>query len=98
MAAPTLTNDERTALEHLVAFGPERELDRPLRGRLALYRLIDETPEGWKITPLGREALAAVRPRRESGADDAAAAPDASTRPDGERRYGRKSRDTSWLE
>jgi hypothetical protein len=98
MAVPTLTNDERTALEHLATFGPERDLDRPLRGRLALYRLIDETPDGWKITPLGRETLAAARPRRDSAADEAANAPDASPRTDGERRYGRKARDTSWLE
>ncbi len=98
MAVPILNNDERTALEHLAAFGPHRDMDRPLRGRLALYRLIDETPDGWKITTLGREALASARPRHDSAAGEGANAPEANPRPDGERRYGRKSRDTSWLE
>jgi hypothetical protein len=97
MAVPTLTKDERTALEHLAASGPERDLDRPMRGRLALYRLIDETPDGWKITPLGREALTSARPYRDTAIDEASVA-DASHPADGERRYGRKPRDTSWLE
>jgi hypothetical protein len=96
MVAMALTDEERAALEQLAAFGPDRGLDPPLRGRLALYRLIDETPQGWKITPLGREALTSApqRPPKESRARPDDPVPHA----EGERHYGRKSRDTSWLD
>ena len=57
MIFPSLTDAERGALEEMAAHGPTRELSTPVRGRLALYKLIDETPEGWKITALGRQAL-----------------------------------------
>jgi hypothetical protein len=100
MVAPPLTNDERAALENLATFGPDRALDPPLRGRLALYKLIDETPDGWKITALGREALAAGRPRHEPVPPEAREEEEeASARPtESERHYGRKTRNTSWLE
>jgi hypothetical protein len=98
MVAQLLTDDERVALENLATFGPDRDLDRTLRGRLALYKLIDETPEGWKITAAGREALTAARLRREPAAHDGADREgEANRRSDGGRRYGRKARDTSWL-
>jgi len=99
MPEPILTEEELAALETLAAAGPERMLDKALRGRLALYKMIDETPSGWKITALGRGALSAARPRRDStpaqtpGSNDEAASPG-----DGKRNYGRKSRDTSWLD
>jgi hypothetical protein len=96
MVAMALMDDERAALEQLAAFGPDRGLDPPLRGRLALYKLIDETPQGWKITALGREVLASAPQRRpkETPARSEETAPSA----EGERHYGRKSRDTSWLD
>lgn len=96
MVAMALTDEERAALEQLAAFGPERSLDPPLRGRLALYKLIDETPQGWKITALGRETLvsAPLRPPKESRVRADEVPPHA----EGERHYGRKSRDTSWLD
>jgi len=93
MIFPSLTEAERMALEEMVTHGPNRNLPTPIRGRLALYQLIDETPAGWKITPLGRQALQ-VAP--------AAASPAQPTRKDGrssdhERHYGKKTRDTSWF-
>jgi hypothetical protein len=96
MGGMALTDEERAALEQLAAFGPDRGLDPPLRGRLALYKLIDETPQGWTITALGREALVSAPPRqpKESRIRPDEAAPHA----EGERHYGRKSRDTSWLD
>jgi hypothetical protein len=92
-----LTDEERRALETLAVSGPDRGLDPVLRGRLALYKLIDETPQGWKLTALGRETLGAGRPR-----DEAKPAHEPSAEPEpepgeGGRHYGRKSRDTSWL-
>ncbi|SKA20291.1 hypothetical protein SAMN02745126_04106 [Enhydrobacter aerosaccus] len=98
MTVPPLSNAERAVLENLSAFGPERGLDPPIRGRLALYKLIDETPQGWKITPLGREVLAASKPQPEGTPSDAGAEEMASRTGDGERHYGRKSRNTSWLD
>src|SRR3954463_2894831 len=104
MIFPSLTDAERAVLEEMVAHGPNRSLPTPTRGRLALYRLIDETPEGWKITPLGRQALqgapaAAARARVPA---PAAAAPPQPQKRDGrpgdnERHYGKKTRDTSWF-
>jgi hypothetical protein len=96
MVVMALTDEERAALEQLAAFGPDRGLDPPLRGRLALYKLIDETPQGWKITALGREALTSApqRPPKESHPRPGDAVPHA----EGERHYGRKTRDTSWLD
>ncbi|WP_332054323.1 hypothetical protein [Reyranella sp.] len=97
MVGLALTDEERAALENLAAFGPERGLAPPLRGRLALYKLIDETPQGWKITSLGRDALTSAPLRR----DPREAEPEAEETPpstESERHYGRKSRNTSWLD
>jgi hypothetical protein len=94
MIFPSLNEAERMALEEMAVHGPSRDLPTPVRGRLALYRLIDETPEGWKITPLGRQALQAA---------PAAPAPGQPAKKDGrpldhhERHYGKKTRDTSWF-
>jgi hypothetical protein len=93
MIFPSLTEPERSALEEMAVHGPSRNLPTPVRGRLALYRLIDETPEGWKITALGRQALQ-VAPT--------ASAPGQPTKKEGrpgdhERHYGKKTRDTSWF-
>ena len=97
MIGVALTDEERAALENLAAFGPERGLAPPLRGRLALYKLIDETPQGWKITSLGREALTSAPLRRDIR--EAQPEPeDMPSSPEGERHYGRKARDTSWLD
>jgi hypothetical protein len=101
MVAPLLTNDERAALETIATCGPEGTLDQAMRGRLALYRLIDETPKGWTITPLGRESLALLPPRQGNAKSGApGGGPDGiRARPaDGKRHYGRKSRNTSWLD
>ncbi len=57
MIFPSLSDAERAVLEDLLLHGPNRNLPTPIRGRMALYKLIDETPEGWKITPLGQQAL-----------------------------------------
>ncbi len=57
MIFPSLSDAERAVLEDLLLHGANRNLPTPIRGRMALYKLIDETPEGWKITPLGQQAL-----------------------------------------
>ena len=93
MIFPSLNEAERGALEEMAVHGPSRDLSTPVRGRLALYRLIDETPEGWKITPLGQQALQ-VAP----SANPQSQGPRKEGRsPDHERHYGKKSRDTSWF-
>jgi len=93
MIFPSLTDAERTALEEMAAHGAKRDMPAPIRGRLALYKLIDETPEGWKITPLGREAL-----RIAPSAPTPGQSPKKDGRPgDHERHYGKKARDTSWF-
>jgi hypothetical protein len=96
MVVTALTDEERAALEQLAAFGPDRGLDPPLRGRLALYKLIDETPQGWKITALGREAL--VNPPQHRPKESRVRPDEVAPHAEGERHYGRKSRDTSWLD
>jgi len=93
MIFPSLSDAERAVLEDLLLHGPNRNLPTPIRGRLGLYKLIDETPEGWKITPLGQQALQ-VAPT--------ASTPSQGSRKEGrspehERHYGKKSRDTSWF-
>ena len=93
MIFPSLSDAERAVLEDLLLHGPNRNLSTPIRGRMALYKLIDETPEGWKITPLGQQALQ-VAP--------AASTPSQGSRKEGrspehERHYGKKNRDTSWF-
>ena len=93
MNFPSLTDAEHAVLEDMAIHGPNRTLAVPIRGRLALYKLIDETPDGWKITALGRQALQAA---------PAAAPPSQPQKRDGrpgdnERHYGKKTRDTSWF-
>jgi hypothetical protein len=45
-----------------------------VRGRLALYRLISETPQGWMITEAGKSALREAPKRQE--VEEAGAVPD----------------------
>ena len=54
---PALTKEERSVLRKLAEDGPTMDLPRPLRGRLALYGLVSETPQGWVITQDGRDAI-----------------------------------------
>jgi hypothetical protein len=93
MIFPSLTAAERTALEDMAIHGPTRTVTPSIRGRLALYKLIDEKPEGWSITALGRQCLAAA-----PVAEPAATQKKGSSR-SGEsgRHYGKKIRDTSWF-
>jgi hypothetical protein len=91
MIFPSLTDAERAALEEMHAHGPARDLSTPVRGRLALYKLIDETPDGWKITPLGIQALQAAPSAPSPGQ------PARRERSSEERHYGKKTRDTSWF-
>jgi hypothetical protein len=93
MIFPSLTDAERAVLEEMVVHGPNRNLLTPIRGRLALYKLIDETPDGWKITPLGRQALQAAP----SAASPAQPPKKEGRSSDNERHYGKKTRDTSWF-
>ena len=94
MIFPSLTETERAALEDMAARGPSRTVTVPIRGRLALYRLIDETPQGWNVTALGRQCLQVappvvdVTPNQKKGS---------SRSGDSERHYGKKSRNTSWF-
>lgn len=93
MIFPSLSDAERAVLEDLLLHGASRNLPTPIRGRMALYKLIDETPEGWKITPLGQQALQAA-----PSASPTPQSPRKEGRPaDHERHYGKKSRDTSWF-
>ena len=94
MIFPSLSDAERAALEDMAAHGPTRDLATPVRGRLALYKLIDETPQGWSITALGRQCLQVVP----ATADATPNQKKGSQRPgDGGRHYGKKNRDTSWF-
>jgi hypothetical protein len=93
MIFPSLSDAERAVLEDLLLHGPNRNLPTPIRGRMALYKLIDETPEGWKITPLGQQALQ-VAP---SANPQSQGARKENHPPDHERHYGKKNRDTSWF-
>jgi hypothetical protein len=56
-----LTDVEHAALLKLEAVGPSRTLNFKTHGRLALYRMIDEGPNGWAITAVGRAMLRARR-------------------------------------
>ena len=91
---PPLTHAEAKALVELAEHGPTRHLAGTVRGRLALYRFIDETPEGWIITALGREALM-IEPLTVRSEED----PEKSsqTSPQGKRRYGKKPRNSPWI-
>jgi hypothetical protein len=93
MIFPSLTEAERIALEDMAINGASRTVTEPIRGRLALYRMIDEKPEGWCITALGRQCLAAA-----PAAEPMASQKKGPSRPgEGARHYGKKIRDTSWF-
>jgi hypothetical protein len=94
MIFPNLTEAERAALREMAVHGPSRAVAVPVRGRLALYKLIDETPEGWSITELGRQALHAAPPVAESAPNHKKGA---SRSGESGRHYGKKIRDTSWF-
>lgn len=94
MIFPSLTEAERAALEEMAVHGPSRTVPVPIRGRLALYKLIDETPEGWSITELGRQCLQAPSPAAESTSTQKKGA---SRSGESGRHYGKKIRDTSWF-
>jgi hypothetical protein len=94
MIFPSLNDAERTVLEDMAVHGPNRSVSVPIRGRLSLYKLIDETPDGWIITPLGRQALQAAPSATSPGQPHKRGAGRAS---DVERHYGKKARDTSWF-
>jgi len=64
MNVPALYAEDFDLLQALIIDGPRRNLDPALRGRLALYDLIDENPSGWVITEKGKSLLA--RPRVEA--------------------------------
>ncbi len=60
-AARSVSVEERAALQELETNGPGRSLNGRVRGRLALYGMIDEGPHGWSITALGRKVLQSGR-------------------------------------
>jgi hypothetical protein len=91
---PPLTNLEVKSLTELAEHGPTRHLPPELRGRLALYKLIDETPEGWRITARGRETLK-IEPQPAPAEEDREKPSQGS--PHVKRRYGKKPRNTSWI-
>ena len=97
MKVPTLSNAERSALEEMVTGGPKFALPLPVRGRLALYGLIDEGPKGWAITAAGRRALK-ERPTPAPGVAPSheLSEPERPSEAD-KRHYGKKTRDTSWI-
>lgn len=99
MIPPSLTGAnlnvvERAALEDMAIHGPSRSVSAPIRGRLALYKLIDETPEGWSITALGRRYLQTIPPAADTVQDQKKGSPRSG---DNGRHYGKKIRDTSWF-
>ncbi len=61
MTCRSITVEEHAALREIEDTGPSRKLNARVRGRLALYRLIEEQPQGWAITRLGREMLVSGR-------------------------------------
>ena len=94
MMFPSLTDAERIALEDMATHGPTRTVPAAMRGRLALYRLIDETPFGWTVTGLGRQTLQVARPIADPSPNQKKRSP----RPgESGRHYGKKTRDTSWF-
>lgn len=88
-----LQGQDYETLKRLLLNGPTPQLDASVRGRLALYRLIDETPRGWRITTSGKAALrsakvpSAVQSRPKQARD-----------PDTPRNYKKRPRDMSWIE
>ena len=89
----TLQGQDYEALKQLLLVGPSRCLNAGVRGRLALYRLIEETPLGWRITADGKSALTTAdihsgeQDRRRQKRD-----------PSAPRNYRKRPRDTSWMD
>jgi hypothetical protein len=61
MQTRSISVEEREALLELEENGPGRSFNGRVRGRLALYGLIEEGPRGWSITDLGRKMLRSGR-------------------------------------
>lgn len=57
MHQPQLTQDEHDLLKALAEKEPLPGVPNHLSGRLSLYKLVAETPEGWVLTPAGKDAL-----------------------------------------
>lgn len=57
MQTRSISVEEREALLELERNGPGRSFNGRVRGRLALYGLIEEGPRGWFITERGRAML-----------------------------------------
>jgi hypothetical protein len=57
MNARFITVEEHAVLQELETAGPGHNLNARVRGRLALYGMIDEGPRGWSITPAGHRML-----------------------------------------
>lgn len=61
MQTRSISVEERAALVELAEKGPGRRFTGRVRGRLALYGLIEEGPRGWSITEHGRAMLRSGR-------------------------------------
>ena len=61
MQTRSISVEERTALLELEENGPGQRFTGRVRGRLALYGLIEEGPQGWFITEKGRVMLRSGR-------------------------------------
>ncbi len=90
--ASALGEQERDVLRALAKGEPLRRISPPVRGRLALYNLIAETPRGWIITEAGREALIKAPP--ETASEAPVAAEDIPLEPAAGPNRGRRGRKT----
>ena len=88
---PQLTQLEFKTLVGLAEHGATQDLPGETRGRLALYKLIDETPAGWTITALGRQVVTIGVPVLSEESEKPPAAPK------GKRHYGKKHRKSPWI-
>ncbi len=61
MQTRSISIEERATLIELEENGPGRRFTGRVRGRLALYGLIEEGPQGWSITERGRAMLRSGR-------------------------------------
>ena len=93
MANAQLTKLELRRLLELSERGPTHHLPKEACGRLALYKMTDEAPDGWTLTALGRGALG-IEPHP-GALKEVEKSPRHS--PTGKRRYGKKRRMASWL-
>lgn len=88
-----LQRQDYETLKRLLLNGPMLHLDTAVRGRLALYRLIDETPRGWRITADGKTALRTAKVQSEVEEHETE-----ERDPNAPRNYGKRARDTSWMD